>query len=395
MKKCLMCGIDVSNSKKYCSVECRNQHRKIKDAGKFVYTCANCGKEMSYYRKKKATPSGLYFCSKSCGSEHYHKNSGNKKSSNCEICGEEFLRENSGQVCCSKECSKIYNKNKDMANRYQYTCDNCGENFEVYYKKKGKNTFCSRKCSDLYRSKQCSETRVCEMCGNEFTCQKSEGKKYCSLECGYKHRSMYDVGKNSPTFKEELSNKRIKVCLNCNKEFEIDPCHWDRKKYCSKKCAMAGTITTLTVPHLKVCDMLTKNSINFENEYSVGTYHIDVGVMDNFMIEVMGSYWHCDVRKYEVPKDHKQSESLGKDQRKKKFVENKIGNKILYLWEEDINNKPDLCEKLIMKYLEEKSNLTNYHSMNYELDDNGLKLSDVILIPHFEKKEFYNNTLRD
>ena len=56
---------------------------------------------------------------------------------------------------------------------------------------------------------------------------------------------------------------------------------------------------------------------------------------------------------------------------------------ILYLWEEDLNIRPDLCRKLILLYIQNKGKLDNYHSMNYHMDEKcDVALNKDIIIPY-------------
>lgn len=42
-----------------------------------------------------------------------------------------------------------------------------------------------------------------------------------------------------------------------------------------------------------------------------------------------------------------------------------------------------MCEKLILEYIEKNGKLQNYHSFNYIIDDNMLRLSDDIVEFHY------------
>jgi len=56
----------------------------------------------------------------------------------------------------------------------------------------------------------------------------------------------------------------------------------------------------------------------------------------------------------------------------------------LYLWEEDILNNIDLCEKLILLYINKKGLLDNYHSFNYYLDNEDLFLKKFLIKPYMD-----------
>lgn len=62
---------------------------------------------------------------------------------------------------------------------------------------------------------------------------------------------------------------------------------------------------------------------------------------------------------------------------------NHYDTEILYLWENDIYNHTDICEKLILQYIQSEGKLDNYHSFNYFINDqNILQLKENIIIPY-------------
>ena len=69
------------------------------------------------------------------------------------------------------------------------------------------------------------------------------------------------------------------------------------------------------------------------------------------------------------------------------YVYNHFSIKILYLWETDINDNKEMCEKLILEYIKRNGDLKNYHSFNYYLDKNGeLLLRTDLIIPYQEQQ---------
>ncbi len=55
---------------------------------------------------------------------------------------------------------------------------------------------------------------------------------------------------------------------------------------------------------------------------------------------------------------------------------------LIYLWEKDINEFPDLCEALILKYIKNNGFLENYHSFNWNYKEGSLFLGKELLIPY-------------
>ena len=53
-------------------------------------------------------------------------------------------------------------------------------------------------------------------------------------------------------------------------------------------------------------------------------------------------------------------------------------------------NDVKLCEKLIAKYIENNGVLKNYHSFNYHIENDELKINDILITPYqeMEKKQY-------
>lgn len=115
-------------------------------------------------------------------------------------------------------------------------------------------------------------------------------------------------------------------------------------------------------------NLLDDMKIAFEDEYDIKYYLVDCYLTDyNLMIEVQGDFWHCS------PLLNKNSvgikNNVVKDKRKHTYIKNKYGIEVLYLWESDVRNNIDLCRKLIEVYIASNGKLDNYHSFNYQMDE--------------------------
>ena len=65
------------------------------------------------------------------------------------------------------------------------------------------------------------------------------------------------------------------------------------------------------------------------------------------------------------------------------------------MWEDDILKRPQICEKLILKYINLHGILDNYHSFNYEIVNGDLKIKDTIIIPYQNQNiNEYKNLLK-
>lgn len=118
-------------------------------------------------------------------------------------------------------------------------------------------------------------------------------------------------------------------------------------------------------------NLLDDMKISFEEEYDIKYYLVDCYLTDyHLMIEVQGDFWHCS------PLLNKNSvgikNNVVKDKRKHTYIKNKYGVEVLYLWEGDIRNNIGLCRKLIETYIASNGKLDNYHSFNYNMDEDGV-----------------------
>lgn len=98
----------------------------------------------------------------------------------------------------------------------------------------------------------------------------------------------------------------------------------------------------------------------------------------------MQEYWHADPRRFDVIKYVQQKASIARDKSKDSYIKNKYGYNILYLWERDIEDTPEICKALIMAYVGNNGKLDNYHSFNYHIENGTLKLNDTLITPYSE-----------
>lgn len=321
----------------------------------------------------------------------------------CDICGKivnrtVFRVKRSKNIYCSSECST-----KSHMNGRYVKCMNCGK---MVYKNptnqaKSKNLFCSKKCADIYNSKQkiTRVTLICKFCGKEYEVSKYKEftSKYCSNECRHKYESKYNIGINNKRFSSEMVK-----CDYCGEYHLKSQCHLKegKKNFCSNICRQKwfsevysqnedykeyrrknavkiledGLIPQVnTSIQLKINKLLSDLNINYINEKGFKYYSIDNYLYEyNLCIEVMGTYWHTDHRKYKEINYSKQVDRIIKDKAKQSYITNHYNTHILYLWEYDIDNYYNECKKLILEFVKNKGILNKYHSFNYTNDINGV-----------------------
>ena len=125
-------------------------------------------------------------------------------------------------------------------------------------------------------------------------------------------------------------------------------------------------------PQQMINDLLDEMDIKYIGEYDCKYYLVDHYLSDyHLMIEVQGDFWHCSPLLSGKSNTSGIKGNLIKDKRKHTYIKNKYGIEVLYLWEKDINENFELCKKLIELYIKNNGKLENYHSFNYELNDNN------------------------
>ena len=387
------CNIKFKNKFKYVQVEeYKNQKSEI------VVICPIHG-------EIKITASGHYESTHGCRQCFQESQIKSKVYKNCELCGKQMditAVRNSKQKYCSYEC---VGKAKD--NKVEKVCVVCHKPYKVIDSRKDKSICCSKKCSNEYdKARQLAEhyeTRIvsnCEYCGKEIISTPSQIQKYCSIEC--KH--IGEVGKytmeNNPNFKRIKTN-----CAMCDEEIYVKQHKFEKQQnnFCSDKCRNKHfkeiytktedysnkrrdlTLKALSDGKFKKVDneiqrsvnkMLFELGIKFINEKVIFKFALDNFIEDrNLAIEVMGTFWHQDIRFNEQIIYNSRVNNIVKDKAKRTYLNN-IGVKVLYLWEYDIENDFELCKNMIKEFYDNNGIIDNYHSFNYK--------SDTIIIPYME-----------
>ena len=311
---------------------------------------------------------------------------------------------------CSKECY-----DKWQLKEVLMSCKWCGKEFYKTPRQGQENYFCSHECSTKYHAKERTKDLVivnCQYCGKEFERKEyNTGKIYCSEECSKNGFREKMSGENNSLYKE-----RIKVeCDWCGEIFgELESSYnLSEKHFCGNDCrntyhakvtqqsdeyklkARENSVRNLenglipqtkTKPQLIINQLLNNLKIKYDNEYNCKYYAIDNYLIDyNLMIEVSGTFWHCDNREYKEINYLIQANNIKNDKSKNTYIHKYYNVDILYLWEYDIENNLELCKQLILEYINNKGNLFNYHSFNYNINnDNKLCINNDIIIPYME-----------
>lgn len=266
----------------------------------------------------------------------------------CPICRKIFSGKSS-KLTCSKSCLIEWRKQNKIK-----TCVNCGKQFIGGSEMK---ILCSPECKREWKFKTLGQIKICEQCGQEYV--GFSFSKYCSSQC------------KSIVTKEE--HQKDNICAYCGKKYMTY--EYSDSSYCSHSCVMAALYKDekITARHSKIHEkidrLLQSMRLEYIDEYQVGIYTLDIKLLKyNKAIEIMGSYWHADVRRYPQKEilHERQLNCIEKDRRKEKVVCDN-GIQILYLWEEDIEKDLDKCKILISNFINDK--LLKNHSSSYTFED--------------------------
>lgn len=286
-----------------------------------------------------------------------------------------------------KLISQLQIKNRELLVRGHCTC--CGKEISKIPSAFlfDQNNFCSRQCYHNYRTSNLLRgedspfynriVTACNNCGKTISLppfrynnvnQYGENHTFCSHQCYAQFRSKYYIGEKSSAFRRNI------------------------KPTTREKMRIASAVRCKHMKHLnsfsqqKVDLMLKRNDINFTREKSFLYYSVDNYLDDyNLFIEVMGNYWHSNPNIYNesnYPLTQKQLSGIQRDKEKHDYIKENTNKEILYLWETDILNNPELCELLILAYIDSNGELFNYHSFNYYVNDGKLTIRKTLITPY-------------
>lgn len=117
-------------------------------------------------------------------------------------------------------------------------------------------------------------------------------------------------------------------------------------------------------------------SIQYEFQARLGTVVVDF-LIKNLIIEVNGSYWHCDPLEYPNGAQYElQTKNIEKDKIKRQYLVD-LGYKIVYIWEHDLEQNLDLIHKLFIAVLNSNTEDNDWPKTVELLRDNTV-LNSVI-----------------
>ena len=212
----------------------------------------------------------------------------------------------------------------------------------------------------------------CSQCGKVMKKRPSQIKNklniFCSRKCMGNWRSENCTGENNSNYG--------------NGDAWTDEMRRNKAESSIKSLLKLDNQQTVTKPQKIINELLNKLKIANIKEYNCKYYLLDNYLQDyNLGIEVHGNFFHCNPTMN--VKNSREVRIVGKDKSKHTYLKRYMGFETLYLWEYDIINNLELCEKLVLEYIEYNGRLMDYHSFNYELLDNKLNLKEELIPFHY------------
>lgn len=287
---------------------------------------------------------------------------------NCIICDKEYEAKNASKTC-SNECRLKHNKIRNAVAHNKkataFNCNFCNKEFVRYRKRGG---FCSQSCASkmhiqtgtydnwrLRTNDKQGKDLNCIICNDKYYAEphELETKKLCgSKDCKKSYMSKHMLHNNPSKgikAKQEWKDKQKETLL---------------KKYGVSNAYMLAKHSTLSKPQKEISDEISKNTnytifTDFGLEKEDKKYKIDILIQERKLaIEFNGTYWHCDPRFYKEDYLNKKKLLTAKqiwdyDNKRKQFLE-KIGYKVLTIWEYDFKLDKQKVINKIMELINEK-----------------------------------------
>lgn len=280
----------------------------------------------------------------------------------CEVCSMQYEAKIVTARFCSLKCMYVWRSTLPKNPRQKKhsvvkvlgtgNCLYCKNQFDIL---KNRKTLCSRRCMYEWRKVQNRETILCLTCGNEFDKYKKSKTRYCSDMC-----AKTSIEKKEKLRKWGLSDKnhwnnlivqsKVKFTKkerygdenynNMEKYKETCMQRYDRPYAVELPKAVGKRISN---PQRKIYEeVLTEYpDALLEHWLRDAQKSVDVYIPSTkTIIEVYGTYWHCDPRKYTSDYYNKSlkltaQEIWDRDTKRKNFLES-LGYTVKVLWESDV-----------------------------------------------------------
>ena len=274
---------------------------------------------------------------------------------------------------------KIGNKPLNVKIKCSYCGKDESKSLSVYLK--NKEYFCSNECYWDFK-RECEPrgeehhnySKIDKKCDNcncdiKVTPWELENRQhnFCSKECYWEFRSKFYTGENHPQFGLKRTPEQIK-----------------RMRIITTNRYTNGSFKRDTKPQVKINEILDELNIVYQNEYNCKYYAIDNYLSKHhLMIEVNGDYFHSNPLAFSKL-NQMQVKGIIRDKKKRTYIKKYKNIDVLYIWESDIKNNPEMCRELILEYVNNNGVLSNYNSLNFSMVNKKLTLNDDIIIPYVD-----------
>ncbi|HFU2857305.1 TPA: hypothetical protein ACGQ50_000845 [Enterobacter cloacae] len=240
-------------------------------------------------------------------------------------------------------------------------CPNCGIVYEAdtVRLKHGRQTTCSRACSYALRAKNLENNieLLCPVCGKNFKrtptqIKAKHGNSFCSATCHYTGRSLGLSGRicELPYVITEEGRKAHVQGAEKTRQIRLArdnyKCSETTKRKLSESTAAviaSGKLKQVSGLEDKVAELLTFFGVDFKRQVlctDPATCVFDFLIGENIVLEVNGTFWHCDPRFYPSGAvSPAQVRNLQRYAIKTRIIADK-GFKLLEIWEHDFKESP-------------------------------------------------------
>jgi very-short-patch-repair endonuclease len=113
--------------------------------------------------------------------------------------------------------------------------------------------------------------------------------------------------------------------------------------------------SSLNAIEQKMVSVLHSMNLSYKSQATIDNYNVDFLIDDKYIIECYGDYWHCNPSRYSADyynrgKKKTASEIWKRDEQRKRDLE-KLGYKVLYFWEHEINNNIKDIKATLKRYI--------------------------------------------
>jgi very-short-patch-repair endonuclease len=113
--------------------------------------------------------------------------------------------------------------------------------------------------------------------------------------------------------------------------------------------------SSLNAIEQKMMSVLHSMNLSYESQATIDNYNVDFLIDGKYIIECYGDYWHCNPSRYAAEyynrgKKKTAAEIWKRDEKRKRDLE-RLGYKVLYFWEHEINNNIKDIKAALKRYI--------------------------------------------